>query len=212
MFLSGPELKFLGLNRSGGPRGEARVSPRLSAATPTSLSLRTDICVRPILVGPWSLILALQIFQILTWRIIEVHQWFLSHFHSFLGKIKFSEVFWGFVLNRGLRGSGGCLQSSLPKASLPCYLLPRSLLQVSMAQGAGGSREGCTRTLLTFKDPPRKQDKTDDFWCSNWSRGSINNLPSSHASKGRREKSWRYLKKYATNLIFSPSLLLSPSP
>lgn len=63
-----------------------------------------------------------------------------------------------------------------------------------MVQGAGGSREGCTRTLLTFKDPPRKQDTTDDFWCSDWSRGSINNLPSSHANKGRREKSWRYIK------------------
>lgn len=37
-------------------------------------------------------------------------------------------------------------------------------------------------------------------------------LSSFHANKGKRGKSWRYSKKYATNLVFSPSLLPTPHP
>lgn len=123
-------------------------------------------------VGPWSLICVHQIFPDTTWRIIQVYQQFLSHFHTFQGKMKFSEVFWCLSDDTRLRRSPSTFAwSPLDLLLFYCY---RRCSEPAFSARHSGALGPCSylRSLLG-----NKMQMIMAFGGPDRAGGSMNNQP-----------------------------------
>lgn len=112
------------------------------------------------------------------------------------GSLRSTTSFWVIFIPFGRRRNsqtfserklGGCLKPSLPRVSLTCYSAATLALQASMWCMALES----SRSLLTFKVPLRKQDRSDNcFWMPNLSwrlYGQFAQFPCSTKGEGNRK-------------------------